>query len=434
MGKKINQLILCLVALLSILNQVYSQEIKPLTVGDKMPDIVLKSLINYSKSSAKISDFKGKALILDFWFIACGSCREAMPHLDSLQKVFKSDLQLLLVTWEDKKKVENFFETDLNARKLKFVNVVNDTILRKYFPASGFPHQIWIDKNYRISAITDGSNTSVENIQNLVDTKTIDLPVKVDEMDKELATGTNPLMTYRYEGTKNKILKYSYLSQARLEFRGGTSQRVDTVNKIVRVSFRNVDFLALYDRAYSTPFGSTGLHKSTRIIRRDSSSVKTQPDYKTFTNVFCYDLMYKDTVAFGTFGKFMIQDLDNYFGVNSHEEIKKLKCMIIREKGSGKVYLKSMDGNEKKFLDDRLIIGKTFRSNKIWKSSVETNLNNNNYMPIILELDCDQYQPVSFAFTWTPDNIKLMSMELGKFGLEMVIEKRPRKVIILENN
>ncbi|MCT2561836.1 TlpA family protein disulfide reductase [Chryseobacterium herbae] len=423
--------ILCLMACLLLINPVYSQEIKPLTVGDTMPDVILKSVLNYSKRSAQLSDFAGKAMILDFWFIRCGSCRAAMPHLDSLQKAFKNDLQLLLVTWEDKKKVEEFFTTDLDAKHLKFVNVVNDSLLRKIFPARGFPHQVWIDKNNRITAITDGTNTSVENIQKLISAKKIDLPVKVDEMDSKLHQGTDPLMTYRYGTTKDKILKYSYLSKRRLEFRGGSSLEVDTLNQIARASFTNIDFLQLYDNAYTSSLGSGDLHRPSRLIRKDTSSVKTEADYKTFTNVFCYDLMYKDTTTRG-FGKYMIRDLDEYFGLKSRLETKKIKCLVIKEKGVGKGYRQPLNGNDKRFLDCKMIVGKKNKANKAWQGFVLEELNRNSYMPIIIDLDINQ--PISFEFTWTPNDIKAMSKELEKFGLEMVVEKRPRKVIILENN
>lgn len=42
-----------------------------LTVGDVMPDITFNNLVNYKSSSAKLSDFKGKLVILDFWATTC---------------------------------------------------------------------------------------------------------------------------------------------------------------------------------------------------------------------------------------------------------------------------------------------------------------------------------------------------------------------------
>src|SRR5689334_307281 len=39
----------------------------PVKVGDKMPDYTLVNLINYSKKTAKISDFNNKLVIFDLW-------------------------------------------------------------------------------------------------------------------------------------------------------------------------------------------------------------------------------------------------------------------------------------------------------------------------------------------------------------------------------
>ena len=55
---------------------VYAQtnEIKPLTIGDKVPDVEFENVINYSDKKVRLSDFKGKLMILDFWATWCTSC------------------------------------------------------------------------------------------------------------------------------------------------------------------------------------------------------------------------------------------------------------------------------------------------------------------------------------------------------------------------
>src|ERR1700744_4307849 len=66
-------------------------------IGDRMPDMIIWPVINYSSKSLRISDFKGKLVILDFWATWCTSCLAHFPIADSLQREFKNDLQILLV-------------------------------------------------------------------------------------------------------------------------------------------------------------------------------------------------------------------------------------------------------------------------------------------------------------------------------------------------
>jgi thiol-disulfide isomerase/thioredoxin len=45
---------------------------------------------------AKLSDYQGKVVVLDFWATYCPPCREEAPHLDALQKKF-ADKGLVVV-------------------------------------------------------------------------------------------------------------------------------------------------------------------------------------------------------------------------------------------------------------------------------------------------------------------------------------------------
>ena len=61
----------------------------PLHRGDRVPDFMFTEVYNYSRDTIRLSDFRGKLVILDFWGPACYSCIKTFPFVDSLQKKFK---------------------------------------------------------------------------------------------------------------------------------------------------------------------------------------------------------------------------------------------------------------------------------------------------------------------------------------------------------
>jgi thiol-disulfide isomerase/thioredoxin len=73
--------------------------VKPRTI---LPDF---TLANYSTSgidSVSFIQYKGKVVLVDFWFKSCSPCMEAMPHYNELQTQFRKDgFELLTVNVED---------------------------------------------------------------------------------------------------------------------------------------------------------------------------------------------------------------------------------------------------------------------------------------------------------------------------------------------
>jgi len=56
-------------------------------LGKAAPDFVLTNL---SSKTVRLSDFKGKVVLLDFWATWCAPCREEIPELIQLQRQYSS--------------------------------------------------------------------------------------------------------------------------------------------------------------------------------------------------------------------------------------------------------------------------------------------------------------------------------------------------------
>lgn len=164
-------------------------DIKPLTIGDTLPDITLRNFINYKDTAAKLSDFRGKFIILDFWAAWCGACITALPKLDSLQVKYEGWLNIILVnctrrSHDTEKSIKNLATNNWQNAYHKNLNclVVADTtdMFRHLFTFKVIPHYVWIDPNRVILAITSSDEISETNIVRMLKEGVISLPVKND--------------------------------------------------------------------------------------------------------------------------------------------------------------------------------------------------------------------------------------------------------------
>lgn len=73
--------------------------IKP---GSQLANFKLPMFMHNGIDTVTFNSFKGKIVLLDFWFKACGPCMEAMPHFNELQTKFEGHpFQLVSINVED---------------------------------------------------------------------------------------------------------------------------------------------------------------------------------------------------------------------------------------------------------------------------------------------------------------------------------------------
>jgi len=69
----------------------------PATAGEKAPDFVLKDV---SGHTVRLSDYRGKIVVINFWATWCAPCLAEMPELSRLQKDHRDNgLQVIGVTY-----------------------------------------------------------------------------------------------------------------------------------------------------------------------------------------------------------------------------------------------------------------------------------------------------------------------------------------------
>lgn len=169
-----------------------SPPIKPLTIGDTVPDITITNVYNYPSSTIRLSDLKGKLVILDFWATWCGGCVQSMPKLNALQRRFHKNLFVLLLnnqggksSLEDEKKIKAFFTVFKSEEKQALVlpaNLRRIDMLDTLFPHGIIPHYVWIGIKGEVIAITSSEEITRENIKAVLKGTPIKMPIKSDRL------------------------------------------------------------------------------------------------------------------------------------------------------------------------------------------------------------------------------------------------------------
>jgi thiol-disulfide isomerase/thioredoxin len=82
-----------------------------LSVGSKMPDLVAQDL---EGKTVKLSDLKGKVVVVDVWATWCGPCKAMIPHSRELVKKMRDKPFVLVSISIDAKKdtLKDFMKTN----------------------------------------------------------------------------------------------------------------------------------------------------------------------------------------------------------------------------------------------------------------------------------------------------------------------------------
>ncbi|HEY0839527.1 MAG TPA: TlpA disulfide reductase family protein [Vulgatibacter sp.] len=127
----------------------------------KAPDFTLRTL---SGERVKLSDYKGKVVLLSFWATWCGPCKQELPVLQSLlDKHGKDGLQVLAVNIDDPKTVAEVRRFVADRKLTMPVPLDSDSkVLGTYNPRIALPYLQVIDAEGRRAFQHTGFTTGAE--------------------------------------------------------------------------------------------------------------------------------------------------------------------------------------------------------------------------------------------------------------------------------
>lgn len=314
----------------SLSSSLFAQDkIAPLKIGDPVPDIILENMVNYSGKTARLSDFKGKLLILDFWATWCRPCVQAIPRFEKLQHEFGDQLQILMVTSQPASAIAPLF----SERKISLPSVTGDQKLSRLFPHKYVPHEVWIQHG-KVVAITGEAEVTSNHINILLTDKKLAMAEKKSNFNYDL---TQPLL-FNGNGGQTTGLLYHSVFTGYLDGIGGGGIYTDSLNRF-KIRALNGTILELYRFAMRNTANRELAQANRNILEFNQQEILPPPDVSPYSAAardyyYCYELIVpiglKDRA-----GELMLEDLNRFFGarydLRGTVEKTTVKCWALRK-------------------------------------------------------------------------------------------------------
>lgn len=101
------------------------QRLKMTEIGSNAPDFELTDL---NASKFKLSDFKGKYVLLLFWSSDCSHCLAELPYIQNLYQEFQGDRFEIIAIAQNNLEYKNEWEDFVRNHNLKWVNAFDDRV------------------------------------------------------------------------------------------------------------------------------------------------------------------------------------------------------------------------------------------------------------------------------------------------------------------
>jgi peroxiredoxin len=124
--------------------------------GKQAPDFTVTDLAG---KESKLSDYRGKDVMLVFWATWCPPCRMEIPHLKELKKAVSADkVAILAITYEEPEMVKKF----VAGNKIDYPVVLEKGTLpapfgvKRIYQTSGIPCSFFVNPDGQIKLATSG--------------------------------------------------------------------------------------------------------------------------------------------------------------------------------------------------------------------------------------------------------------------------------------
>ena len=328
-------LFLFLVLITSIVRGETTDSLSYPEVGKPMIDLPLRNIAYYSKKQAKVSDFLGKWLVLDFWSKGCGACVMAFPIHNEIQKRLKDKVQVMLVAMQDPDNIIQPMYAKYRERLHLELPCAFDSLIFRRLDLWTMPHVIIIDDKGVVRSVTLSVNVKdMEGFINGTPPKLRQTYLRMSDPDIDMTTafdGNKPFLLNGNGGKDTDFLFRSVLASWNSNsHKFFDPQNFDESTKSGRFQALGLPLESLYNYAFLgvRSWGSDdtiryGKYYDLPFLEiTDSSLFKYSRKYNL--NLFSYSLIRPLIYSTKELLQLAMQkDFEAYFGYKATVEIRK---------------------------------------------------------------------------------------------------------------
>jgi peroxiredoxin len=132
-------------------------------VGETAPNF---SLENLSGQLISLEEYRGKPVLINFWYIECGWCDLEMPFIKAIYEQYIGILEIILINpYNSKSNIQSYISE--NNLEMGSLLDANRSVSGEYV-SIGYPTSYLIDINGVIQEVKIGAYTSLSQLENSV--------------------------------------------------------------------------------------------------------------------------------------------------------------------------------------------------------------------------------------------------------------------------
>lgn len=116
-------------------------------IGDYAYDFEISSIVG---ENVKLSDFKGKAVIINFWATWCEPCKIEMPEFEKFYAEYGDEVEILAINITSREISEKAVQSFIDDHNLTFPILLDTDSVFRHYEVINLPTSIFVDKDGKI--------------------------------------------------------------------------------------------------------------------------------------------------------------------------------------------------------------------------------------------------------------------------------------------